>query len=836
MALIHLPSVFVRPDVPFYFYSENDTVHISAIKDVNKSGGIKPGDILISFGGEHPDGYEILEFLIDKKKVGDEVPVTYARSGTMRESSVTLLELYPSKRFIFVQVFVSILVWLTAIYLLFKSRYNYAAAYVHWMFVAFAVTNLIAWGAISYHPEFELLMRSIFFFTYSLVTVFFILFTFQYPHQVDKPVRLKLRLLTAPNILLAIPIIYYHASAIRTGSLEMYARFQFYFDIFRFLMVIYFVAGMVLIIRSYLKAELREERERLQWIFWGLCIGALPFLLFYILPQLIFSRYFISEEITIIFFLAVPFSFLIAMFRYKIYDIELLLNRSIVYGFVVVVLLGGYILIVLLTASEIKGEEVFFRDFNVVFITLVIAFSFNLVRKKLQDIIDKKLFSATVNYKNAVLLLSESLAKATNDKALIDAGIEFISANLHVKRIETYLNKEGRFFLYGYYDREAVRPVEHSSEKFEIKANSPAPGNTISPYIPPADITPPALEKNEADHLCVNRVCVHPQSLRLKKVKENSVINKWLERNNLQAVVAFTGQDSSLLGITLFTLSENESFNEDEFSLLTTLQTELSTALDKFRLYESFILAGEENRRLEEMNKLKSYFVSSVSHDLKTPITSIRMFAEIMQMNPDLPKEKVMDYMRTIEEESARLTRLINNLLDFAKIEKGTKEYNFTSVNLNELVKEVMKLMEYQLISSKFETRIKLPDEEFIIKGDRDSIVEALINLINNAIKFSKDRREITAQVMKRDNYAVISISDKGLGIKPENIKNIFEPFFREKTKEKNSVGGAGLGLSIVQHIMDAHNGKIDVITNSGEGTMFMLLFPVNGNETDTDS
>jgi len=600
-------------------------------------------------------------------------------------------------------------------------------------------------------------------------------------------------------------------------------------------MVIYFIAGMTLIIRSYRRSELREERGRLLWIFWGLCIGALPFLLFYILPQLLLSRYIVSEEITTVFFLAVPFSFLIAMFRYKIYEIELLLNRSIVYAFVVVVLLGGYVLIVLIFASEIKGEQAFFRDFNIVFITLVLAFSFNLVRKKIQDAIDRKLFSASVNYKNAVMQFSESLSRANNDKAIFDAGIDFVTANITVKKIESYLLQDGNLSLYGYYNRDAEKPVKDSRGRYEVKGNAPPAEINIYSYIPPSGIQSPYFDRDAAEILRLNRVYVRPLSSKSRTLSDKNAADLWLEKVNAHAAVALTARDSSLIGLIFIVLPEKESLNEDELSLLSTLQSDLSSALDKFRLFESFILAREENKRLDELNQLKSYFVSSVSHDLKTPITSIRMFAELLQMNPDTPKEKAADFLRTIEEESARLTRLINNLLDFAKIEKGSKDYSFTKVNLNSLVEEVMRIMDYQLKSNKFETKIKLPGEEYTIQGDKDSIIEAVINLISNSIKFSANKKEITLGLIRRDNYVILSVADKGLGIRSENIKNIFEPFYREKTKEKSSVGGAGLGLSIVQHIMDAHNGKIDVISNEGQGTMFMLFFPMDTiNEKDT--
>ena len=831
LGLYHLPQVINRADVPFHYYTRNSFVYVSGIKSQEKSGGLKPGDAILKWNGQKFSGSGTLEFLTDLALPDENIKIEYSRGEITGITSIQLVEFYPSKRFTVVQVFVSLLVWLCAVYLLLKSRYNYAASYLHWMFVSFSIANLIAWGSIKYHPDMEIVTRGVFLVAYVLVSVFFLLFTFQYPRQATPSVKKKLWLVILPNLLLIAPMIYYHLSAIELKSVELFGTFQFLFDLFRSLMVIYFVIGIIRIIHSYHRASLREERERLQWIFWGSCIGALPFLLFYILPQLVLSRYIISEEITMIFFLAVPLSFVIALFRYKIYDIELLVNRSIVYSFVIIVLLGGYVMVVLLTASEIKGEEEFFRDFNAVFITLVIAFSFNFVRRKIQDVIDKKLFSATVNYKKAVTQLSETLSKAGNEKSLIDESRDFITAHLPVSKIESYLLRDKKLSLFGYYNKEAI-PPKTANDRYTIIGNSSSgTGVNINAYIPPDDIRTPEFDFSDEKFFGDKAVCVHSGYVKIKPENQSGPADSWFEQNDAHCAIALTAQDKSLLGLILLKLPANESMNEDELGLLSTLQLELSSALEKFRIFESYILAREENTRLDELNKLKSYFVSSVSHDLKTPITSIKMFAELLQMNPDTPQEKAADYLRTIEEESARLTRLINNLLDFAKIEKGTKDYSFSKVNLNSLVGEVMRIMDYQLKSSRFEAKIKVPDQEFIIKGDKDSIIEAVINLISNSIKFSVEKREISIGLIQRDHYAILTVADKGLGIKPENIKNIFEPFYREKTKEKSAVGGAGLGLSIVQHIMDAHGGKIDVISNEGQGTMFMLLFPLDGQD-----
>ena len=211
---------------------------------------------------------------------------------------------------------------------------------------------------------------------------------------------------------------------------------------------------------------------------------------------------------------------------------------------------------------------------------------------------------------------------------------------------------------------------------------------------------------------------------------------------------------------------------------------------------------------------------------MKTPLTSIKMFTELLQSSSEIKSEKSKEYLEIIEGESSRLTRLIDNVLDFSKIERGIKQYRFENIKLNEIVVHTLKLMHYQFMLNKFVIESNLSNDEKFIYADKDAIEEALINLLSNSLKYSKENKIIRVVTNIKNEFMALTVEDKGIGIDKNHLQNIFNPFFRIGSKEVQRTGGAGLGLSIIKHIMNAHNGKIDVQSEPGKGSRFTLLFP----------
>ena len=243
-------------------------------------------------------------------------------------------------------------------------------------------------------------------------------------------------------------------------------------------------------------------------------------------------------------------------------------------------------------------------------------------------------------------------------------------------------------------------------------------------------------------------------------------------------------------------------------------------------LFGAYILWRDVSRELQ-MAEMRSQFIASVSHELKTPLTAIRIFAESLLLGrPEDPQAK-SEYLDTIVNESHRLTRLLNNVLDFSKIEKGNRTYRKEPACLSEVVNAAAQATQYPFKQQGFHLNVQMEDNLPDILVDRDAIEQAIQNLLSNAMKYSGESRDIGLRVHKRDGHAVIEVTDQGIGIEAAQQKRIFEKFYRVPSEDNERIGGTGLGLALVFHIVQAHDGHIEVESIIGKGSTFSIHLPL---------
>ena len=223
--------------------------------------------------------------------------------------------------------------------------------------------------------------------------------------------------------------------------------------------------------------------------------------------------------------------------------------------------------------------------------------------------------------------------------------------------------------------------------------------------------------------------------------------------------------------------------------------------------------------------ELRSQFVASVSHELKTPLTAIRMFAETLRLGRT-PAHRTTEYLDTIVSESERLTRLLNNVLDFSKVEQGTRTYRLTPQPLAPIVQSAARTMQYALEQDGFDLRLAIEDAPLIARCDADAMEQAILNLLSNAMKYSGASRIIGLSLIARDGGAAIAVNDRGIGIPAAEQSRVFEKFYRGSGDSHQRVAGTGLGLTLVQHTVGAHGGSVAVASRSGEGSTFTILLP----------
>lgn len=238
-------------------------------------------------------------------------------------------------------------------------------------------------------------------------------------------------------------------------------------------------------------------------------------------------------------------------------------------------------------------------------------------------------------------------------------------------------------------------------------------------------------------------------------------------------------------------------------------------------------------RRQLRLAELKSNFVSSVSHELRAPIASVRLLAESLERGKIVEEPRRQEYFRLIGQECRRLSGLIENVLDFSRIDQGRKRYEFEPTNIAALVGETVRLMEPYAAERRVRLELTAPAESMELTADGRALQQALVNLLDNAIKHSPAGRLVRVGLEKRAGGVRLSVADAGPGIPAEDQERIFEPFFRRGSELRRETQGAGIGLSIVRHVVAAHQGRVSVRSSPGQGACFtvQIPFPSEGHE-----
>ena len=226
--------------------------------------------------------------------------------------------------------------------------------------------------------------------------------------------------------------------------------------------------------------------------------------------------------------------------------------------------------------------------------------------------------------------------------------------------------------------------------------------------------------------------------------------------------------------------------------------------------------------------KLKSDFVSNVSHELRTPLALIRLYAETLELGRISSSGKQQEYYEIIRKESERLTSLINNILDFSRIESGKKEYSFRETNVADLVRSTLESYRFEIEQNGFQFEQKIDNDVPPLWVDREAIARSLLNLVNNAVKYSANEKYLGVRLYRHTGGVNLEVVDRGIGIPAKEQLKIFEKFYRVGDPLVHNTKGSGLGLSLVRHIVQAHGGEVAVESAPGKGSRFIITLPLH--------
>ena len=243
-------------------------------------------------------------------------------------------------------------------------------------------------------------------------------------------------------------------------------------------------------------------------------------------------------------------------------------------------------------------------------------------------------------------------------------------------------------------------------------------------------------------------------------------------------------------------------------------------------------MAGTLEATLDDLKKseqMRREFVANVSHELRTPITSVKSYSETLLEDPDMPPEMRRRFLSVILNESDRMSKIVQDLLTLSRFDAGSIEFEFTRFSFEKSVRDVYSAMRIEAQKHKHEFTLEFLTPVPEIRGDRGRIEQVLINMVSNAIKYTRDGGKVKITAGAKDGKVWCSVRDNGIGVPKQDVDRVFDRFYRVDKARSRESGGTGLGLSIANEIVSRHNGNIQLESKAGRGTVITVTLPVEG-------
>ncbi len=788
-----------KAGLPVALKVQNGHIRIVTVKKAAGRVVVDKGDRLIALNGHPVFSPDDVEFLLDRLAIGQSVQVTLQRERRFIKTSF-VLQRENSTFYLFILSLVGFVFLGLGVFVLKKRPPGDTVALIfHFLSLTVALHITTTFGRYTV-PPFPLgyFLRLIFLLASSLTPVLFLHFSFIFPFKKGWRFRkyFKGLYLMALGFFAYLSLLFVHAA--QEQSLEVFHRFMQVYNIGRWLFALSFVFAVGNFIHSYIKAREEAQRRKLRWVILGLAIGPLAFVLFWQIPQTFQMAPLLPEEWMLLITALTPLTFAISIVRYHLLDIDFIFNRSTVYFLVIGLLLIIYAAIVGIAALSVQFLTVKISLLVSAFAAVVLSVLFEPLRRAVQKFVDKRFFRVRYDYRLAQRAFTQRMERCVDVASLIAFIVQQVQGLMHPQKVEFYFkNTNG-----GWQKSDASQKEGALVDESFLRRLQSLEQQTLARVLAVGRFVEPGVAFAPIDA-------------------------SFTKRKEMVLVLPVRLQNAQIAGFLVLGKKKSDAlYSREDIDLLKTVVQQTAFTFDRIRLQQDLLLQHAEAKRLDELNRMKSYFVSAVSHDLQTPLTSIRMFAELLQKDPDLPLSERREYLEIIQGESERLSRLIRNVLDFSRLERGVKTYDMKPIDVRAVVQSVWRSMKYQLKQHHFETVLKVPDHEITIEADGDALAEALENLITNAIKYSPEEKYLRLSLQATSSTVVLEVQDRGVGIAPDKREKIFEMYFRDDAARTQVKGGVGLGLSLVKHIVQAHGGRIEVHGEPGKGSTFVVILP----------
>ncbi|HMN18823.1 MAG TPA: ATP-binding protein [Ignavibacteriaceae bacterium] len=785
----------LKPNLPFEVNFIDSHLIITNVETYLAD--IKDGSILLSVDTHQFNDWEELELYLDGKRIGETVNIKFETDKQIKSASVQLTNYYSLFTLIIIAV-VGLIYVSIAMFVRIRSPENYSARLFHRASISLGVVIVSTAG--TYNLEFYgygYLNRIIWLFIYSLTPVLFIHFTSSFAKKKVKGIKYILWYFYLSALVNSIILSYLFLEATLGGDFDYVRYYVLFFDsFFRLFLITCIIIAISVCIYAYRSTREIDERKRLQWLLLGYFIGPFSFVIFWVIPIFFLERSLLPESVILIFLTAIPITFSIAIVKYHLMDVNLIIRRSFVYTVVLFAIIITYVLLTSVITFFVDNLNPAVPTVLTAIATVVLL---QPAKNLVQKFVDKKFFRVEYDYRKEQQRFFEEMKNIYDVNSLAELIIKNTDQLIPVNKIG-FFNLDKSDSKIRIISDKGFELLHGRSIRFETE-------NLKNNLVLPVAVS----DKVEAG--------INIESADVRVFKRWGITLVFPIKSPTGIIHAF---------LVLGEKKAGTRYYKDDIDLLSTVTAAAALAIDRIILQEDLIRQKLEAERLEELNELKSFFMQGITHELKTPLTSIKIFTEKLK-NHQLPvKDKSDFYLKVINGESNKLNGLIDNILVYAQIEKGMQTYQKSRVNLIQIVHKTVSSVQYQFMMKKQKLEVVIANDTIDIFADEKAVESAILNLLTNASKYSCEESKTILSVTKVNNNAIVEVIDNGRGISSEDLKKIFEPFVRLRDDVTRKIEGTGLGLAIVKHIMDEHCGRIEIKSELGKGSSFSLYFKID--------
>ncbi len=749
-----------------------------------------------------------LDFYIQQKRIGESVSLTVRRNEEKLHVTVPLERKY-GWAFLVINLSAGLFVWFMGIFVFVKKPKGQVVRVFLFSSLCLSLAVLIPRAGFPFGPkEIGFVLPSFQIVAYTLLPALFFHFSVIFPREEVMSAQRKRLIYSGylPSLVLIALMGLFYFRSILENSLFLFRTYTTLFLFFRIYLVLYVLLGLFVLYQTYKRLEFLEEKRKIRWIFWGIAVGTFPFIFLHTLPDVLIGRSLIPEVIKSLFVLLIPVSFAFSILKYRAMNIDVVINRSLVYSLLTGFILGIYLLVVGLLGNllhELTGYE---GSLFPILATLAAAVLFTPAKNRIRLFVDKTFYRVRYDYRQAIRKFNSEVDDAYTQDKLLELLLGRIDSLLAVKRMLIILKDDesgdsGVAKSIGFSEEETAE-VERKQDSFlaellkggKIRGSSGSTTLEELPFLPKTGI---------------------------------------LKELGISLSFPLVEKDEALALLLMGEKKSESRYSAEDVELVSLMVQEVVRALQNIRMRKKIVAEQLEKVKLEELNKLKTRFISNVSHDLRTPLTGIRLSVDNMLKGVcGEISEGSKKHLLMIQESTLHVSRTFDNLLTLTMSESGKIILNKENLSLNRVVEKACDMVRI-LADQKGIGLIKEGLGNTFVHADQHYLLEILLNLLDNAIKYTDPGGtiSISARRPEGERFVEVSVADDGVGIPPEYLERIFERFHKVVPGRGVEKRGSGIGLDIVRNLVHLHHGEIKVespVPGKKTGTRFSFTLPLS--------